>query len=135
MTSGDSLLHRALKWNAGFSAASAILMVLGAGWLAAQLGLPGPVPIYVVAAFLVVFALQLGNIVRTREYRNWEISSIIIGDLAWVAASAVLVAIFFDALTTTGLLIVDAVALIVLIFAIQQIRGLRMLRNTEDVPG
>lgn len=129
MTSDDTLLHTALKWNAAFSATSAILMVVGAGWLAAELGLPGPLPIYIVAAFLLVFALALGNIVRTREYRNWEISSIIIGDLVWVAASAVLVAIFFDALTTTGLLLVDAVALIVLIFAIQQIRGLKILRK------
>ena len=129
MTTSDSLLYRALKWNAGFSAASAVLMVISARWLATQLGLPGPLPIYLVAALLVVFAAQLGNIVRTREYRGWEISSIIVGDLAWVAASAVLVAVFFDALSFAGLLIVDAVALIVLFFAIQQIRGLRMLKR------
>ena len=66
MTTSDSLLYRALKWNAGFSAASAVLMVISARWLATQLGLPGPLPIYLVAALLVVFAAQLGNIVRTR---------------------------------------------------------------------
>lgn len=132
MTSGDTLLRRALAWNAGFSAVSAVLMVVGAGGLQAHLGLPRPLPIYGVATVLALFALQLGNIVRTREYRNWEISSIIFSDLAWVAASGVLVAIFFDALTTTGVLIVDAVAVIVLVFAIQQIRGLRMLRRGAD---
>lgn len=128
MTTKTTLLHRALAWNAAFSAASAILMVLIANWLAAQLGLPGPLPIYLVAGGLAVFALQLGNIVRTHEYRNWEISSIILGDLAWVAASAILVAIYFDRLTIAGLFIVDAVAMIVLYLAIQQIRGLRLLR-------
>ncbi|RZV38682.1 MAG: hypothetical protein EX272_02155 [Chromatiales bacterium] len=102
-------------------------MTAGATWLAPQLGLSGPLPIYVVAGGLAVFALQLGNIVRTRNYRRWEISSIIAGDLAWVAGSVILVAMYFERLTVTGLFIVDAVALIVLIFAIQQLRGLRLL--------
>jgi len=129
MPPNNTLLHRALAWNAGFSGLSAIVMTVGAAWLAPQLGLTGPLPIYVVAGCLAVFALQLGNIVRTRDYRHWEISSIIAGDLAWVAASAILVAMYFERLTLTGLLIVDAVALVVLAFAIQQIRGLRLLHN------
>lgn len=66
---------------------------------------------------------------RTRDYRRWEISSIIAGDLAWVAASVVLVAMYFDRLTITGLVIVDAVAVAVLAFAVQQIRGLRSMRS------
>ena len=36
---------------------------------------------------------------------------------------------YFEHLTITGLFIVDAVALVLLAFAIQQIRGLRLLRN------
>lgn len=129
MTPDNTLLHRALTWNAGFSGLSAVVMTVAASWLAPQLGLPGPLPIYVVAGCLAVFALQLGNILRTRNYRRWEISSIITGDLVWVLASAILVAIYFERLTVTGLLLVDAVALIVLAFAIQQIRGLRRLRS------
>lgn len=129
MTPNNMLLRRALAWNAGFSGLSAIVMTVGAAWLAPQLGLPGPFPIYIVAGGLAVFALLLGNIVRTRDYRQWEISSIIAGDLAWVAASAILVAMYFERLTLTGLFIVDAVALVVLALAIQQIRGLRLLHN------
>jgi len=129
MPPNNMLLHRALAWNAGFSGLSAIVMTAAAGWLVPQLGLPGPLPVYVVAGCLAVFALQLGNIVRTRDYRHWEISSIIAGDLAWVAASAILVAIYFERLTVTGLFVVDAVALIVLGFAVQQIRGLRLLAS------
>ena len=129
MTNNTSLLHKAIAWNAGFSGISAVLMLLTARWLAPQLGLPGPLPIYVVAGGLVLFALQLGNIVRTRNYRGWEIGGIILGDLAWVAASAVLVAMYFERLTTAGLILVDAVALIVLVLAIQQIRGLRLQRS------
>ena len=63
-----------------------------------------------------VFALQLWNIVRTRQVRTWEIVSVIIGDLTWVAGSLVLV---------------DLVALAVLIFAILQIRGLRQFRTVS----
>ena len=129
MTNNTSLLHKAIAWNAGFSGISAVLMLLTARWLAPQLGLAGPLPIYVVAGGLVLFALQLGNIVRTRNYRGWEIGGIILGDLAWVAASAVLVAMYFERLTTAGLILVDAVALIVLVLAIQQIRGLRLQRS------
>lgn len=128
MTSKSTLLHGALTWNAAFSGLSAIAMTVSATWLGPQLGLPGPMPIYVVAGCLAVFAVLLGNIVRTREYRNWEVSGIITGDLAWVAASAGLVALYFERLSVAGLIIVDAVALVVLILAIQQIRGLRRLR-------
>ena len=129
MTNNTSLLHKAIAWNAGFSGISAVLMLLTARWLAPQLGLAGPLPIYVVAGGLVLFALQLGNIVRTRTYRGWEIGGIILGDLAWVAASVVIVAMYFERLTTTGLILVDAVALIVLVLAIQQFRGLRLQRS------
>lgn len=129
MTSKSKLLHRALAWNATFSGLSAIVIALNAAWLATQLGLPGPVPVYVVAGCLAVFAAQLGNIVRTGKYRHWEISGIIAGDLAWVAASAALAVLFFERLTFAGLVIIDSVALVVLAFAIQQIRGLRALRT------
>ena len=120
-------LLRALRQNALFSGASALLMFLTGGWIAAQMGLSSAVPVYVTAAVLVVFSAQLGQIVRTRRIRSWEIAGIIGGDLTWVIASAILVAVFFDSLTIAGLLLVDLVALAVLFFAIQQLRGLRAL--------
>ncbi|MDX1499851.1 MAG: hypothetical protein R3176_08140 [Woeseiaceae bacterium] len=49
-----------------------------------------------------------------------------------MAGSAVFVALYYPALTATGLLLVDAVALIVLVFAVQQIRGLRRI---DALPG
>ena len=60
--------------------------------------------------------------------RTWEIVSIIGGDLGWVLASIILVAIYFERLTPIGLLLVDIVAIAVLAFAILQIRGLKGLR-------
>ncbi len=121
----SELLLHALRLNAWFSGISSIAMVAAAPWIATQLGLPGTLPVYLTAGFLILFSLQLGNIVRTRSIRQWEIVAIISGDLAWVLGSIVLVAAYFESLTTIGLILVDLVALAVLFFAIQQIRGLR----------
>lgn len=128
--SGNSLLLRALRMNAIFSAISALIMLSAGGWIAAQLGLGGATVIYIVAGMLLLFALQLGNIVRTDKIRRWEIISIIGGDIAWILGSAVFIALFYRSMTTTGLWLVDSVAVVVLYFAVQQIRGLQALRLT-----
>ncbi len=122
-------LLRALRLNALFSGTSALLMFAGAGWIAAQLGLERALPVYAVAAILVLFALQLGNIVRTAAIRSWEILGIIAADIGWVVASIVLVILFYDQLTTIGLVLVDAVAIAVLFFAVRQYRGLRVFQH------
>ena len=127
MLSDNNLLIRALRSNAVFSGLSALLMLVTAEWLAAQLSLRSAVPVYVTAALLILFALQLANIVRTREIKRWEIKAIISGDLAWVVGSIVLVALFHQSITAAGLMLIDIVAIAVLFFAIQQIRGLRAL--------
>ncbi len=128
MSNDTQLLLRALRLNAFFSGTCALIMFVTAGWISAQLGLGSPLPVYATAAFLVLFALQLANIVRTGSIRSWEILGIIGGDIAWVVASIVLVAMYFESLTTAGLIIVDVVAVAVLFFAVQQIRGLSATR-------
>lgn len=129
MKPASDLLMRGLKLNAIFSALSALAMLLAANWLAGQVGLPGPANVYAVAIFLLFFAAQLGNIVRTGNIRSWEIVGIIVGDLSWVAGSVVLGALYFRSFSTIGTLLVDAAAIAVLIFAIMQIRGLREHRR------
>ncbi|MFQ6006769.1 MAG: hypothetical protein ACE5OQ_14855 [Woeseia sp.] len=124
------LILSVLSINAVFSAASALLMFAAGGWLAQQLGIDSAVPVYVVAGFLAVFALQLGNIVRIRRIRTWEIAGIISGDIAWVIASHVLAGLYYRSISATGLMFIDIVAVAVLFFAIQQIRGLRAYRRT-----
>jgi hypothetical protein len=133
MTSNNQLLLRGLTLNAIFSAVSAVAMLLAADWVARQVGLPGPANVYAVGVFLVFFALQLGNIVRTGTIRTWEIVAIIAGDLLWVAGSVVLGAQYFRSFTVTGAILVDAIAVAVLVFAIIQIRGLRAY--LEQRPG
>ena len=127
--SDNTLLLRALRLNAIFSASSALMMLLAGPWVAAQLGLTSVMPLYVTAALLGVFALQLGNIVRTRRIHKLEIASIIFADIAWVIASVVLGALFYSSLTVAGLVLVDVVAIAVLYLAIQQFRGLKAVRS------
>lgn len=127
--SGNILLLRALRLNAIFSASSALMLLLAGPWVAAQLGLTSVMPVYATAALLGVFALQLGNIVRTRKIHNLEIATIIFADIAWVIGSVVLSALFYSSLTVAGLVLVDVVAIVVLYLAIQQIRGLKAVRT------
>ncbi len=134
MLSNNNLLLRALTLNAIFSAFSSVFLVLAGKWLAEQFGLTSAIPVYAIAAFLAVFALQLGNIVRTKEIREWEIKSIISGDLAWVAATVAVIALYYQSITAAGLMLMDIVAVAVLFFAIMQIRGLRDYRKTA-IPG
>lgn len=124
-----TLLLRALRMNALFSGLSSLMLLVAGPWVAAQLGLGSVTPVYVTAGLLAIFGLQLWNIVRSGEIRTPEIAGIIGGDIAWVIGSVVLVSLFYRSLTTVGLLLVDAVAIVVLYFAIQQIRGLRAMRR------
>ncbi len=130
--SDSPLLLKALRLNALFSGSSALLLLLAGPWMAAQLGLASATPIYATAGLLAVFALQLWNIVRTRKIRTLEIAAIILGDIAWVLGSVILVVLFYSSLTTTGLLLVDLVGVAVLYFAIQQVRGLRAWRSSAN---
>jgi len=131
MTSDNSFLFRALKLNSIFSGFSALCMFIAGNWLAMQFALNSAIPVYVVAGGLIVFAIQLANIVRTKTIRTWEIISIIIGDIAWVVVSIALLVIYYRTITLTGLVLADFVAVVVLIFAVMQIRGLNQYRKLE----
>ena len=131
MMSDNNLLLLALKLNAMFSGFSAFCLIAAGNWLAVQFALESALSIYFIAGCLAVFALLLANIVRTKNIRTWEITGIIIGDIAWVVASVVLVVLFYKSITTTALVLVDLVAIVVLFFAVMQIRGLKQYRTTR----
>ena len=134
MLSNNHPLLRALTFNAIFSGFSALFMFVAGKWLAEQFGLQGPFLIYLLGSFLALFAVQLASIVRSRQIKVWEIKGIISGDLAWVAASVALIALYYQSITAAGLMLLDVVTVAVLFFAIMQIRGLREYQKTP-VPG
>ena len=131
MISDNHLLLRALTLNAMFSGFSALLMLVGGRWLAAQFALGSATPIYAIAAFLAAFAFQLGNIVRTKNIRTWEIKGIISGDIAWIVASVAIIIVYYQSITPAALLLVDIAAVAVLFLAVMQIRGLRQYRQLQ----
>ena len=131
MLSNNHLLLRALTFNAIFSGFSALFMFVSAAWLAQQFALSSVIPVYAIAGFLAVFAFNLANIVRTRNIRSWEIKSIISGDLAWVVATVAIIILYYQTITPTALILLDVVAVAVLFFAIQQIRGLKQFRQLQ----
>jgi hypothetical protein len=125
-------LLRALTMNAGFSGITAVIMLVAAPWIAAQLGLASVKTVYLTAGFLMLFALRLGYIAHTRVIRTWEITGIIGGDLVWVLASVFLATVYFESITLAGIVLIDVIAVAVLSFAILQIGGLRIYRlNTN----
>jgi len=133
MISDNNLLLRALTMNAIFSGFSALFMFVSGPWLAQQFALSSVIPVYAIAGFLAVFAFNLANIVRTRNIRSWEIKSIISGDLAWVGASVAIIILYYQTITPTAVILLDVVAVAVLFFAIQQIRGLRQLQQRAGI--
>ena len=133
MISDNNLLIRALTMNAIFSGFSALFMFSSAAWLAQQFTLGSAIPVYAIAGFLAVFAFNLANIVRTRNIRSWEIKSIISGDLAWVVTTVAIIILYYQTITPTALILLDVVAVAVLFFAIQQIRGLRQLHRRTEI--
>ena len=133
MISDNNLLLRALTMNAIFSGFSALFMFVSGTWLAQQFALGSAIPVYAIAGLLAMFAFNLANIVRTRNIRSWEIKSIISGDLAWVVASVAIIILYYQTITPTALILLDVVALAVLFFAIQQIRGLRRLQQRAGI--
>ena len=132
MLSANHLLLRALTLNAVFSGFSALLMFISGGWLAAQFALNSAIPIYAIAGFLTVFAIQLASIVRTRNVRTWEIKSIIAGDIAWVVASIFVIVLFYRSFTPAALVLLNVIAVAVLFFAVMQICGLNQYRKLQS---
>ncbi len=132
MNTKNNLLLQALKLNTLFSGLSALLMIVTGNWVAEQFSLDSAILIYIVSGCLTVFALLLGNIVRTKNIRTAEIVTIIIADIIWVIASIILIVLFYTKITPIALILVSLVAVIVFVFAVMQIQGFKQYRKVKD---
>ena len=116
------LLRRTLLVNGIATAMTGALALVASPWLPALLGPTPPAVLAIVGAGLIVFAVLL--LVQSRrepiDHRvAWAIAVI---DIAWVIGSIMLVET--GVLTMLGNLIVAAVAAVVLVFAILEVRGI-----------
>lgn len=124
-----TLLQKALIANSVFSVASGLLFLLAPGFIGEYFGLTSGTPILIIGIGLLFFAgfvYWVGS--KTPVNLNYAME-IVIGDVLWVAGSAVLIFTDVLALTTSGKWAIAIIADIVLLFAIVQFVGIREERK------
>lgn len=119
------LLRRALRGNGIFSTVSGIAFIAGAKPVSAAIGLDYPLVVGIVGASLLLFAAGVFRNAARERISRIEASLTVAGDLVWVVASGVIIAL--GLLSTTGNWAVAVVADVVLVFAIFQFVGLRRI--------
>ena len=126
-TPKSKLLRYALTSNAIFSSISGLLMLVAASYIAELLGNIPPIIITITGAGLIIFAAWVFFIARSDSVPKADVWAVIIGDTGWVVGSVILLLLFNDIFTTTGLWIIGLIAAVVLTFADLQFFGLRRL--------
>jgi hypothetical protein len=119
-----NLLRYALTADAVASGASAVLLLSGAGYLAALLGLPEPLLRWA-GVILVPFVVLVGGLALRKQPDEGAVWAVILLNIAWVAASAFVLFAGVVSPTALGYAFVGAQALAVLAFADFQFFGLR----------
>lgn len=127
----DTLLRTALGANAVFSGLSALAIALGAPAIGPALGTISPGALYVLAGILALFAADLGLQLRSDRLNPLRAFGATVGDLLWVAGSAVLLVLRPEAVSRAGLVVVAAVAIPVLLLALLQLLGLRRYARNQ----
>ena len=123
----STLLRRALQADAVASAASGLLMLAGAGVLDRLTGLPTDLLRYA-GAFLLPYAALVAVLGFRPSLPRWLVWTVILGNLAWAAASVALLLGGFVTPTAYGTGFVLAQAFVVALFAELQFFGLRRSR-------
>ena len=119
------LLKRTLLVNGIATAMTGVLALVGAPWLPAVLGPTSPLLLAVIGIGLLGFAAVLLVQARRPRIERRVAWAIAVMDIAWVLGSFAVVEV--GVLTTLGNLIVAAVAAVVLVFAILEVRGISAL--------
>jgi hypothetical protein len=114
--------RRILLLNALSTAACAIGMLALRGTLPPLFGLPTPALLDALAIGLLAYAAALGVAAGQPATRR-TLMAFTIADAAWVAASVVVLVLFWDHLHPVARLIVIATALVVEVFATLQFRA------------
>ena len=116
-------LRNALRANGIFSGISGLIIVLLHSQVLNWLGISG-VNIMAIGIGLILFSTYLFWMSSRREIDKSLVSGVIGGDWAWVLASAVLLAFKGSMFSILGVFLVTDVAILVMVFAIWQQRGL-----------
>lgn len=119
------LFFDAIAINSVFSGICGLTMVLGASAVAGWLGIETAWWIMMIGAFLMIFSLRLLMIRRQGRADLAEAWSIVVGDVAWVVFSGVLLVVYRSEFSDLGRILIAGTGLIVLGLALTQTLGLR----------
>lgn len=130
----NEVLRKVLWFDAWASAATLAVAIAGAsllgGWLDVSVGAP-----VAVGVVLIPWAYFLAHVARRNPLRRAEVGAVVIGNLGWAVAAAVLIVGFPDVLSTSGKWIVGVFSLAVLDLGVVEWIGLRGRRpGTRPTP-
>jgi hypothetical protein len=117
--------HRILQLNAASTAVCALGMTATRGTLHSFFGLDAPILLDVVAVGLLVYAGAMAVAAHRRPVSRGALMAFTVADGLWVAASAIVLVLFWAQLVPVARLLVIAVALVVEVFATLQFRAAR----------
>lgn len=113
-------LRIVLITNAGTSFAGGAVGLAAAPWLSEELGFDHVALTRILSIGLMVFALDVAMLARTRAERTVQWSAAVsVGDFTWVVATIILIA--SGTLTTAGVVVAVALGLGVLDFGVLQL--------------
>lgn len=128
-TARAPLLRRALLANAIFSELSGLAFLIGAGPLAALIGLGAAWPLMVLGAGVLFFGILVFFEARREPLHIGRARAILALDIAWVLASGALLLLNPLGLTSAGWWLVAGIADVVAVLAVLEYLGLRRLRG------
>ncbi len=120
----EQTLRNVLRIDLIGSAVSVVVVFAGAGLLADWLDV-SPWVLVILGLVLVPWVYHLYRTERRQQLRTGEVAVIVVGNIGWAVAAAVLIFGFPDALSTAGKWIVGVFSLAVLDLGVAQWLGLR----------
>jgi hypothetical protein len=124
--------HRILQLNALSTAGSAIVMIAARGLLYPLFGLESPLLLDVIAIGFLAYAGALALAARRQPVTRTALMAFTIADAIWVAASAIVLMLFWSNLAPAGRLLIIAVAIVVELFATLQFNAARSVTRTPQ---
>lgn len=118
--------HRILQLNAVSTAACAVGMLLTRGTLYSFFGLRASLLLDVLAIGLLAYAAALAYAAQRPPVTRQVLIAFTVADGLWVAASAIVLVLFWGQLAAIARFLIIAVGLVVEIFATLQLRAARM---------
>jgi hypothetical protein len=123
----SSLLRRVILADGVFTLLGGLLLTVDAGPIAALIGLPSSWILTILGLFCVGYSALLFLAARRSPIDRRQVLGFILGDVAWVVASAAILLGGWAPLTTAGVWLVLIVADIVGVFAALKYVGWRRL--------